>query len=29
MQAIQTELAKTHSLLWQHEWIWEHWRRND
>lgn len=29
MRAIQAELAKTHRLLWQHEWIWEHWRRND
>lgn len=27
MRTIQTGLAKTHRLLWQHEWIWEHWRR--
>ncbi len=27
MRAIQEGLAKTHTLLWQHEWIWECWRR--
>jgi FkbM family methyltransferase len=29
MKSIQAGLAKTHQLLWQHEWIWEHWRRRD
>ena len=28
MRAIQAALAKTHHLTWQHEWIWENWRRN-
>jgi hypothetical protein len=27
MRAIQAGLSKTHTLLWQHEWIWECWRR--
>ena len=27
MRAIHAELAKTHRITWQHEWIWENWRR--
>lgn len=27
MRAIQDGLKTTHSAVWQHEWVWEHWRR--
>jgi FkbM family methyltransferase len=29
MRAIHAGLAKTHRITWQHEWIWENWRRID
>lgn len=29
MQAIQTNLSRTHAITWQYEFVWENWKKND